>query len=97
MRLESLPTKHLLLLSLAAAWVCQLTMAANEIGACEGKSIYIMDLGMFAEEQGIPQCSYTVCLPACPAIAPSVLVARHTSPAIGTQHSKKSNAQSANC
>ncbi len=60
MRLDLLPTQHLLLLSLAAAWLCQLTTAANEIGACEGKSIYIMDLGIFAEEHGIPQCSYTV-------------------------------------
>lgn len=58
--LELLPTQHLLLLFLGAAWACQLTMAANEIGACEGKSIYIMDLGMFAAEHGIPQCSPTV-------------------------------------
>ena len=73
MRLKALPTQHLLLLSLAAAWVCPLTMAVNEIGACEGKSIYIMDLGTFAAEHGIPQCSYTVSLLACPAVAASVL------------------------
>ena len=63
-----LPTQEVLLLSLAAAWVCQLAMAVNEIGACEGKSIYILDLGVFAEEHGIPQCSYTVChllMPRC--------------------------------
>ena len=75
--LELLPTQHLLLLFLAAAWACQLTMAANEIGACEGKSVYIMDLGMFAVEHGIPQCSYTVCPSHDSAFAVSMLVGQY--------------------
>ena len=52
--------QHLLLL-LAAACLCCQAIAMNEVPACEGKTIYIMDLGMFAAEHGIPPCSYTVC------------------------------------
>lgn len=52
--------QHLLLL-LAAACLCCQARAINEVLACEGKTTYIMDLGMFAAEHGIPPCSYTVC------------------------------------
>ena len=52
--------QHLLLL-LAAACLCCPATAMNEVPACEGKTIYIMDLVMFAAEHGIPPCSYTVC------------------------------------
>ena len=52
-------TWYLLLLT-AAACLWQETWAANEISTCEGKSIYIMDLGMFAAQHGLPQCSQAV-------------------------------------
>jgi len=65
MRLDMMGTQHLMLL-LAAASVCWQAMAANEITDCEDKSIYIMDLGMFSAEHGIPQCSYTVRSPLMP-------------------------------
>ena len=52
--------QHLVLL-LAAACLCCQAIAMNEVPACDGKSIYIMDLGMFASEHKIPPCSYTVC------------------------------------
>ena len=54
-----LRTQFLLLLT-AAACLWHETWAANEIGTCEGKSIYIMDLGMFATQHGLPQCSQAV-------------------------------------
>ena len=54
-----LRTRYLLLLT-AAACLWHETWAANEISTCEGKSIYIMDLGMFAAQHGLPQCSQAV-------------------------------------
>lgn len=48
------------LLFTAAACICQQARAVNEITACEDKSMYVMDLSMFAAEHSIPSCSYTV-------------------------------------
>ncbi|CAK0784428.1 hypothetical protein CVIRNUC_007632 [Coccomyxa viridis] len=51
-----LRAQYLLLLT-AAACLRHGTWAANEISTCEGKSIYVMDLGMFAAQHDLPQCS----------------------------------------
>lgn len=50
---------HICIAVLAAAAVPIWSRALNDIEACENKSIYIMDLGMFAAQHGVPQCDVT--------------------------------------
>lgn len=44
---------------LACGAVPILSRAINEVDACHGKKIYIMDLGMFAAQNGMPSCDVT--------------------------------------
>lgn len=41
---------------LASGAVPILSSAINEVDACHGKKIYILDLGMFAAQNGVPSC-----------------------------------------
>jgi hypothetical protein len=47
----------LLCLAFAAAADTARSAASGKLDACAGKKIYIMDIGMFAKENGVPPCN----------------------------------------
>ena len=50
---------HVCAVILASAAVPIWSRALNDVDACENKKIYIMDLGMYAGENGAPSCDVT--------------------------------------
>jgi hypothetical protein len=53
------PLSLISVLLVASAAVPIWSRALNEVDACHGKKIYIMDLGMFAAQTGAPTCDVT--------------------------------------
>jgi len=55
--MQDMKTLWLVLVALVSSAAVPIwSRALNDIDACNGKKIYIMDLGMFAAEHGMPTC-----------------------------------------